>query len=33
MAGVLGDGNLKQRKAQSNTYNYVNTTEIFTYTL
>ena len=33
MAGVLGYRNLKQRKEQSNTYNYVNTTEIFTNTL
>ena len=29
MAGVLGYGNLKQRKVQSNTYNYVNTKETF----
>ena len=30
MAGILGNGNLKQRKVQSNNYNYVNTTENFT---
>ena len=29
MAGVLGYGNLKQRKVRSNTHNYVNTKETF----